>query len=133
MALNFRRQQMMERLGIRQAPTVNAMAESITHHNKDPEILFRTIPVSYFGSCNIAVSHSSLPQLSGQKCSECEENGQHSWVQSGQDCNLCAPSMGPSAPHPDCEKPPKGEPTGNDITVCTLPVGQTVLFCLRIE
>lgn len=50
MASNFRRQQIVERLGIKQAPAVTVMAESTSHTEHGFEIPIRTRTVSLVAS-----------------------------------------------------------------------------------
>jgi hypothetical protein len=46
MALNFCRQQIIERHGIKQSPTVNVIFESTSHYDLEIEIPVRRVPVS---------------------------------------------------------------------------------------
>ncbi|KAF2436626.1 hypothetical protein EJ08DRAFT_674492 [Tothia fuscella] len=100
MALNFRRQQIMERLGIKQAPSVNVMEESTSHTDHGFEIPVRTVP------------------LPDRKCHGCAERGQESWIRAGGHCSNCAPSIGfPSEVTLESRDPWRKQPRFNELTV----------------
>jgi len=71
MAFNFRRQHLIERLGIEQLPALAEVPESSTRMENGFEI-----PI-----------HSATCR--GQKCPTCAANGQSSFVFSGSHCRFC--------------------------------------------
>jgi len=96
MDLNFRRQRLLDGLGIKQLPAMNVMAESSTAV-EDMEVEVGTVSCSSEHQNQQAdqkFSDKGIPirtlTLEAHKCPCCGSVGKDTWVQPGKLCPVCS-------------------------------------------